>query len=117
MLTNNCLFFETIQVKQEGCPTQLTTSDLHVAGGTIAMYSLLCRHARINSFGQVEEEDAKTGTVASDDAQRCNSGSLLERSRPMQKALLGVVLVGNAFMMCDGVLSPAASGESAHHSD
>ncbi len=28
----------------------------------------------------------------------------------MQKALLAVVLIGTAFMMCDGVLSPAASG-------
>ena len=78
------------------------------------MYSLLCRHARINAFSQVEEEDAKTGTATPDDAQRCSSSSsLLERSRPMQKALLGVVLIGTAFMMCDGVLSPAASGESA----
>ena len=86
-----------------------------VAGGTIAMYSLLCRHARINAFSQVEEEDAKTGTATPADAQRCSSSSssLLEHSRPMQKALLGVVLIGTAFMMCDGVLSPAASGESA----
>lgn len=90
--------------------------DMLVAGGTIAMYSLLCRHARINAFSQLEEEDTKTGTATPDDAQRCSSSSsssLLERSRPMQKALLGVVLIGTAFMMCDGVLSPAASGESA----
>lgn len=76
------------------------------------MYSLLCRHARISAFSRVNEDDAKPGSSAGTGSSGAEprSGSLLERSRPMQKALLAVVLIGTAFMMCDGVLSPAASG-------
>lgn len=85
-----------------------------IAGGTFAMYSLLCRHARISAFSQADE-DAKPGNSLHTSRSRelpAGKGSVLERSRPMQKALLAVVLIGTAFMMCDGVLSPAASGES-----
>ena len=75
------------------------------------MYSLLCRHARISAFSRVNEDDAKPGSLAGEaNEAEPGKGSLLERSRPMQKALLAVVLIGTAFMMCDGVLSPAASG-------
>ena len=75
------------------------------------MYSLLCRHARISAFRKVHEDDAKPGSSAGPaDGPEPGSRSLLERSRPMQKALLAVVLIGTAFMMCDGVLSPATSG-------
>ena len=80
------------------------------AGGTFAMYSLLCRHARISAFSRAEghEKPGAAGNIGP--AAAPGSGSILERSRAMQKALLAVVLIGTAFMMCDGVLSPAASG-------
>ena len=75
------------------------------------MYSLLCRHARISAFSRVNDDDAKPGSSAGTGSEaEPGSSGLLERSRPMQKALLAVVLIGTAFMMCDGVLSPAASG-------
>ena len=75
------------------------------------MYSLLCRHAKISAFSRVREDCAKPGSSAgAADVSKPGSRSLLERSRPMQKALLAVVLIGTAFMMCDGALSPAASG-------
>ena len=84
------------------------------AGGTFAMYSLLCRHARISAFSRAEEQETPgaaggIGPVATRGSAP-GSSSILERSRAMQKALLAVVLIGTAFMMCDGVLSPAASG-------
>ncbi len=82
------------------------------------MYSLLCRHARINAFNQGHEDDGgvpegskfaplAAGAVGPGGPGRSRA---LERSRPLQKALLAVVLLGTAFMFCDGVLSPAASG-------
>ena len=77
------------------------------------MYSLLCRHARISAFNQVpegEEAVAADGVLLEQDAPRPNRGRWLEHSKPLQKALLGVVLLGTAFMFCDGILSPAASG-------
>lgn len=77
------------------------------------MYSLLCRHARISVFNQVSEgEDALTGVSkpAEQQVAGSNRGRWLERSKALQKALLGIVLLGTAFMFCDGVLSPSASG-------
>ena len=74
------------------------------------MYSLLCRHARISAFSRGDEHERPSATGSIGPAAEPGSGSILERSRAMQKALLAVVLIGTAFMMCDGVLSPAASG-------
>ena len=74
------------------------------------MYSLLCRHARISAFSRAEEHEKPGAAGNIGPAAAPGSGSILERSRAMQKALLAVVLIGTAFMMCDGVLSPAASG-------
>ena len=75
------------------------------------MYSLLCRHARISAFSRAEDQEKPSASSGSTGpAAAPGSGSVLERSRAMQKALLAVVLIGTAFMMCDGVLSPAASG-------
>lgn len=83
------------------------------------MYSLLCRHVRITSIAPelgedcAHLEDAKSGgtTCALQRVQHSAVGRFLEESRAAQKALLGVVLLGTAMMFCDGVLSPAASGE------
>jgi hypothetical protein len=77
------------------------------------MYSLLCRHAHISDFNQGQEEDGgipEGSKFAAKPLGAPQPGRALERSRPLQKALLGVVLLGTAFMFCDGVLSPAASG-------
>ncbi len=77
------------------------------------MYSLLCRHARISAFNQVPEgEDAvgADGILAEQQCAQPKRARWLERSKPLQKALLGIVLLGTAFMFCDGILSPAASG-------
>ena len=74
------------------------------------MYSLLCRHARISAFSRAEEHEKPGAAGSVGPVVAHGSSSILERSRAMQKALLAVVLVGTAFMMCDGVLSPAASG-------
>ena len=74
------------------------------------MYSLLCRHARISAFSRADEHEKPGASGSLGPAAEPGSGSILERSRAMQKALLAVVLIGTAFMMCDGVLSPAASG-------
>lgn len=77
------------------------------------MYSLLCRHARISAFNQVpegEEAAPADGILADQQSPPPNRARWLERSKPLQKALLGIVLLGTAFMFCDGILSPAASG-------
>lgn len=80
------------------------------------MYSLLCRHAKINAFNQGHDDDggvpegSKFAPLSPGVPRR---GRTLERSRLLQKALLGAVLLGTAFMFCDGVLSPAASGSPA----
>ena len=96
------------------------------------MYVLLCRHARISAvapeLGAPEPHAPSPGACLGDlgergggskcaleRVQRSCLGRLLEASPRAQAALLGVVLLGTAMMFCDGVLSPAASGASAHN--
>ncbi|BDA48595.1 Potassium transporter 23 [Coccomyxa sp. Obi] len=58
-------------------------------------------------------DKGEDGVLSEQDPPRPNRGRWLELSKPLQKALLGVVLLGTAFMFCDGILSPAASVVSA----
>ncbi|GFY91043.1 K+ uptake permease 6 [Actinidia rufa] len=64
-------------------------------GGTFALYSLICRHARVNSL------------------PNCHLKSTLERHRVLQKCLLVLALIGTCMVIGDGVLTPAISVFSA----
>lgn len=90
-------------------------------GGTFALYSLLCRHARVSTLpnGQLADEDLyeykKDGSVSG------NGGgfglklrSTLEKHRFLQKMLLILALIGTCFVIGDGVLTPAISGRNRH---
>ncbi|KAL6969477.1 hypothetical protein U1Q18_029189 [Sarracenia purpurea var. burkii] len=85
-------------------------------GGTFALYSLLCRHARINSLpnSQLADEELsayKKGiTVPSPTTFGSRLKSTLESHRILQKSLLVLALIGTCMVIGDGVLSPAISG-------
>ncbi|URE30365.1 Potassium transporter [Musa troglodytarum] len=94
-------------------------------GGTFALYSLLCRHARVGFLpnGQLADEEIS----AYKKTDRCGgAGSLsggvgaasrvrvmLERHRVLQKMLLILALIGTCMVIGDGVLTPAISVFSA----
>ncbi|KAK4772122.1 hypothetical protein SAY86_013897 [Trapa natans] len=89
-------------------------------GGTFALYSLLCRHARLNPLPscQLADEDlseykdlqlmSPTGTSFSSRLK-----STLERFKVLQRFLLVLALIGTCMVIGDGVLTPSISVFSA----
>ena len=84
-------------------------------GGTFALYSLLCRHARVGVMRSEQTSDLAISTYS-----RQHDGSalrgfharlkkLLESSPAFQKALLGLVILATSMVIGDGVLTPAIS--------
>ncbi|WOG88779.1 hypothetical protein DCAR_0208014 [Daucus carota subsp. sativus] len=89
-------------------------------GGTFALYSLLCRHARVSSLpnNQLADEELssyKTEVGANPDPDRIGSRlkSTLEKHRVLQRILLILALIGACMVIGDGILTPAISVFSA----
>jgi KUP system potassium uptake protein len=85
-------------------------------GGTFALYSLLCRHARLSSLPncQLADEELSEYTKDGIESDRGNIGwrlkSTLEKYRVLQRLLLVLALIGTCMVIGDGVLTPAISG-------
>ncbi|KAF3539023.1 hypothetical protein F2Q69_00020433 [Brassica cretica] len=89
-------------------------------GGTFALYSLLCRHARVNSLPSCQLADEQlieyNGSSSEMTAQSGFAARLkctLEKHRVLQKVLLVLALIGTCMVIGDGVLTPAISVFSA----
>nr|CAD20318.1 putative potassium transporter [Cymodocea nodosa] len=87
-------------------------------GGTFALYSLICRHARVGSLHNSQVADEELSAYASKtDGPRTRTGSrvrsLLEKHRVLQRSLLLLALVGTCMVIGDGILTPAISVFSA----
>lgn len=85
------------------------------AGGTFALYSLICRYAKINLATNQAPEDRVLSTYQLDlptqNAKRAAKiKEYLERSRFWKNLLLTVALVGTCCVIGDGVLTPSISG-------
>lgn len=86
-------------------------------GGTFALYSLLCRHARLSTLpnGQLVDEDLheykKEGIKSCDRGIGLKLRSVLEKHKVLQRVLLILALIGTCMVIGDGVLTPAISGE------
>ncbi|KAL0735868.1 hypothetical protein Bca4012_012078 [Brassica carinata] len=86
-------------------------------GGTFALYSLLCRHARISSLPnfQLADEDLSEYKKNSGDnprnlkAKGWNLKNTLENHKVLQNMLLVLALIGTCMVIGDGVLTPAIS--------
>ncbi|KAK1269658.1 Potassium transporter 6 [Acorus gramineus] len=95
-------------------------------GGTFALYSLLCRHARVGFLPNGQVADEELSTYKKDD---CGGGSdggggggggaairvkaILEKHKVLQQVLLILALIGTCMVIGDGVLTPAISVFSA----
>lgn len=85
-------------------------------GGTFALYSLLCRHAKVNSLpsSHLADEDLysykKDITSPSPSTFRAKLKSTLEKYRVLQRVLLLLTLLGACMVIGDGILTPAISG-------
>uniref|UniRef100_A0A9I9DPJ1 Potassium transporter n=1 Tax=Cucumis melo TaxID=3656 RepID=A0A9I9DPJ1_CUCME len=87
-------------------------------GGTFALYSLLCRHARLSSLPNHQLADEELSAYTIDRPQTENSSnfsfssclkSTLEKCKVLQKMLLVLALIGTCMVIGDGVLTPAIS--------
>lgn len=88
-------------------------------GGTFALYSLLCRHARVSSLPNCQVADEELSEYKSSEVLLAGKPggsrlkSTLEKHRLLQKFLLVLALIGTCMVIGDGVLTPAISVFSA----
>ncbi|WCJ23518.1 Potassium transporter family protein [Euphorbia peplus] len=87
-------------------------------GGTFAMYSLICRHAKISLIPNQQAEDKQVSTYK---LQKPSSGvkissavkSCLEQSYLMKYVLLFTTMLAVSMVLGDGILTPCISVLSA----
>ncbi|MED6143653.1 Potassium transporter 6 [Stylosanthes scabra] len=86
-------------------------------GGTFALYSLLCRHARIGSFPNCQLADEELseyhGDAVPERSLNYRVKSTLEKHKFLQSILLVLALIGTCMVIGVGVLKPAISVFSA----
>jgi len=89
-----------------------------LAGGTFALYSLLCRHAKINTIPNQHRTDEELTTYS---RQTYEENSVAEKIKRWLEAhaykrniLLILVLIGTCTAIGDGILTPAISGTHHH---
>lgn len=85
------------------------------AGGTLAIYSLLCRHAKVklipNQHRSDEDLTTYSRTVSAEGSFAAKTKKWLEGKDWRKRALLVIVLLGTCMMIGDGILTPAISGK------
>ncbi|KAL4353604.1 hypothetical protein GQ457_06G002530 [Hibiscus cannabinus] len=86
-------------------------------GGTFALYSLICRHAKVSLLPNQVPSDARisgfTLKVPSPELERSlKIKETLETSLTLKKLLLMLVLVGTSMVIADGVVTPAMSDDN-----
>ncbi|KAI8019995.1 Potassium transporter 8 [Camellia lanceoleosa] len=88
-------------------------------GGTFALYSLLCRHARVCTLPNCQLADEDLSEYKKDGILSTNKGFgssvrlTLEKHGVLKRVLLVLALIGTCMVIGDGVLTPAISVFSA----
>ncbi|KAF3785600.1 Potassium transporter 7 [Nymphaea thermarum] len=87
-------------------------------GGTFALYSLICRHAKVSLLPNQLPSDARISSfrlkVPSPELERSiKIKESLEASLPLKRLLLMLVLAGTSMVIADGIITPAMSVMSA----
>ena len=85
------------------------------AGGTFALYSLICRYAKVNLLPNRQQADEHISSfklkLPTPELERAlNIKETLERKSFMKTLLLLLVLMGTSMIIGDGILTPAISG-------
>ncbi|KAJ4907404.1 Potassium transporter 1 [Raphanus sativus] len=93
------------------------SADDNGEGGTFALYSLLCRYAKLSVLPNHQETDEKLSTYATgspgETRQSTAVKSFFEKHPKSQKCLLIFVLLGTCMAIGDSVLTPTISVLSA----
>ncbi|KAM5587108.1 potassium transporter 10-like [Rosa sericea] len=86
-------------------------------GGTFALYSLLCRHAKLKAIPNQDRTDEELTTYSSstfgEQSFAAKTKRWLEGHALMKSTLLILVLIGSCMVIGDGILTPAISVLSA----
>lgn len=84
-------------------------------GGTFALYSLICRHAKVSLLPNRQVADEAVSTYKLEHPPEVKNNSkvklLLEKHKALHTALLILVLLGTCMVIGDGLLTPAISGK------
>ncbi|XP_049935078.1 putative potassium transporter 12 isoform X1 [Nymphaea colorata] len=87
-------------------------------GGTFALYSLICRYAKVSRLPNRQPADERISSyklkVPTPEMERAlNIKESLEKTSSLKTALLLLVLMGTSMIIGDGILTPAMSVMSA----
>ncbi|CAA2966406.1 Potassium transporter 11 [Olea europaea subsp. europaea] len=86
--------------------------------GTFALYSLLCRHAKVKTIPNQHRTDEELTTYSRSTFHELSLAAKtkrwLEANTFRKNALLILVLVGTCMVVEDGILTPAISETDAH---
>ncbi|CAL9751896.1 unnamed protein product [Musa acuminata subsp. burmannicoides] len=88
------------------------SADDNGEGGTFALYSLLCRHAKLSLLPNQQAADEELSTYYRNGPRSVITSPLkrfLERHKKLRTCLLLIVLFGACMVIGDGVLTPAIS--------
>ncbi|KAL5060522.1 hypothetical protein RYX36_032126 [Vicia faba] len=85
-------------------------------GGTFALYSLICRYAKVGLIPNQQQEDAEVSNyklqLPNNREKRASKlKSILENSHFMKIFLLFITLLGTSMVIGDGVLTPCISDQ------
>lgn len=86
-----------------------------IAGGTFALYSLICRYAKVSLLPNQQRADEDISSfrlkLPTPELERAlNIKEFLERNSLAKNLLLLLVLTGTSMIMGDGILTPSLSG-------
>ena len=100
---------------------QNATSDAcsSFAGGTFALYSLICRHAKASLIPNHQPEDREVSNykldIPSNQLRRAQMvKEKLESSTNAKMVLFIVTILGTSMVIGDGVLTPCISGQTLY---
>ncbi|KAJ8564643.1 hypothetical protein K7X08_001103 [Anisodus acutangulus] len=115
----SCIFWTLTLIPLLNYVFIVLKADDNGEGGTFALYSLLCRHAKVNSLpsSQLADEELSTYKKDINTPMQTTFGVkvklTLERHRVLQRFLLVLALSGASMVIGDGILTPAISVFSA----
>lgn len=88
-----------------------------LVGGTFALYSLICRYAKVSLIPNNQPEDRELSNykldIPSNELKRAqNIKKKMENSKMARYILFIVTIMGTSMVIGDGILTPSISGNS-----
>jgi hypothetical protein len=86
-----------------------------VVGGTFALYSLICRYAKVSLTPNQQAEDKEVSNYRLDVPNRRLKRasfvkSMLEKNQKIKYSILFITMLGTSMVLGDGILTPCISG-------